>query len=137
MTPHTISDDPQTAVILERIDSLRGDVQKLETKMEAQNTSYVAMSVFVAWQTAYDREIRDLKATLVKQEEQAEARAAAHRVEVKELKTAAAKQEQLADARVAALRAELTKPSQVPIWVGMALAILTSATALIAVVSGG
>lgn len=104
--PYAISDDPQTAVILERIDSLRGDFQKLETKLETQSNSYVAMSVFVAWQTAYDREMRDVKA-------------------------AAQKHEELISAQFAALRADLARPSQAPIYVGMVVAILTAAIALI------
>lgn len=117
MTPNSLSDDPQTAVILERIDSLRGDFHKLETRLDAQRSTYVEQSVFTAWQTSYDREMRDMKTALSKHEDLISNQFTTLRAELR--------------SELVELRGELSRPSQAPVWVGMGVAIITAAIALI------
>lgn len=59
-TPHT--DDPNVAVLIERVDNLRSDVTDLRRVIEAQTTGYVSRGEFDAWRAGIGREVADLKA---------------------------------------------------------------------------
>lgn len=57
-----LPEDPQTAVILERIEQLRGDMADLKTTLATHGQTYVPRGEFEAWKTAFNNEIHDLKA---------------------------------------------------------------------------
>lgn len=56
-------DDSQTlAVVVSRIDDMRGDIAGLRTDLHTRDQALVTRVEFEAWKTGLDREIRDMRA---------------------------------------------------------------------------
>jgi len=51
------------AVVVARIDDLRGDLASMRAEMKERDVTYVARPEFEAWRTGIGREIGDIKAT--------------------------------------------------------------------------